>query len=64
MHRAKEGDRVRESEGKRERDGEWERTTQFGGEASTDNPIGEGWTFVTFNDLWGHTYPNEIFAYS
>ena len=21
------------------------------------------WPFVTFNDLWGHTYLNEIFAY-
>ena len=23
-----------------------------------------GWTFVTFNHIWGHTYSNNIFAYS
>ena len=50
MHRAKEGgreghsERVREIEGNRERDGEWEKEkyTQFGREAPTDHPLGEG----------------------
>ena len=23
----------------------------------------EYWTFVNFNDLWGHTYLNEIVVY-
>ena len=49
---------------------ERERSTQFGEEASTDHPIGIGvnakigYNFVIFNDLWGHTYLNKIFAYS
>ena len=75
MHGAKEGsregyrERVREREGNRERDGEWEKEkyTQFGREASTDHPLGKGWvnakigwTFVTFNDLWGHNSLKEI----
>ena len=50
MHGTKEGgregyrERVREIEGNRERDGEWEKEkcTQFGREASTDHPLGEG----------------------
>ena len=46
MHGAKEGgrERVRVREGNRERDGEWEKEkyTQFGSEASTDYPLGEG----------------------
>ena len=68
--------RVREGEGKRERDGEWEkdkeRYTQFGG-GSTNGPSNRGrvgwvnakigWIFVSFNDLWGRNYLNEIFAY-
>ena len=40
-------------------------------EAPMDHPIGKGWvnakigwTFVTFYDLWGHTYLNGIFANS
>ena len=72
MQRAKEGDRegfherVSEREGKREGDGEWEgkiqreRSTQVG---SINGPSNRswvnakiGWTFVTFNDLWGHNY--------
>ena len=51
MQGAKEGgregyiERVKEREGNRERDGEWEKRekyTQFGREASTDHPLGEG----------------------
>ena len=51
MHGGKEGcregykERVRERERNRERDGEWEKKekyTQFGREASTDHPLGEG----------------------
>ena len=50
LHGAKEGgregyrERVREREGNRERNGEWEKEkyTQFGREASTDHPLGEG----------------------
>ena len=48
MHGAKEGgregyrERVREREGNRKQDGEWEKYTQFGREASTDHPLGEG----------------------
>ena len=45
MHGAKEGSRERVREGNREQDGEWEkreRYTQFGREASTDQPLGEG----------------------
>ena len=48
MHGAKEGgregyrERVREREGNRERYREWEKYTQFGREASTDHPLGEG----------------------
>ena len=72
MHGAKEGDRerVREREGnKRERDGEWERSTQFG-EGSINGPSNRGrvvltlkFDFLTFNDLCGHTYINDLFAY-
>ena len=49
MHGAKEGGREgyreREREGIRELDEEWEKkrkNTQFGREASTDHPLGEG----------------------
>ena len=51
MHGAKEEgrewfrERVREREGNRERDWEWEKRekyTQFGREASTYHPLGEG----------------------
>ena len=50
LHGAKEGgkegciERVREIEGNKERDGEWEKEkyTQFGREASTEHPLGEG----------------------
>ena len=50
MHGAKEGgkewyrERVREIEWNRERDKEWEKEkyTQFGREASTYHPLGEG----------------------
>ena len=51
MHGAKEGgregyrERVREREGNKEGDGEWEKRekyTQFGRNASTDHPLGEG----------------------
>ena len=76
MHEAKEGDRegyrerVREIEGNRERDGEWEKYTHVGkhqqtihkGKAWVNAKI--GWVVRTFDDLWGRTYLNEIFAYS
>ena len=47
MEESREGyrERVREREVNRERDGEWEKRekyTQFGREASTDHPLGEG----------------------
>ena len=44
MHGAKEGyrERVRKKEGNREWDGEKEKYTEFGQEASTDHPLGEG----------------------
>ena len=67
-----ERERVRER--KTERDGEWERkierdrSTQVGG-GNINGPSNRGrvnakigWTFETFNDLWGHTNLNEIFA--
>ena len=68
MHRAKEGDRegyierVREREGKRERYRGWERDPHnLEREASKNRGKGWvnakiGWTFVTLNDLWGHTF--------
>ena len=42
LHGAKEGGKegYREREGNRER--EWEKYTQFGREATTDHPLGEG----------------------
>ena len=51
MNGAKEGgregyrERIRKGGGNRERDGEWEKRekyTQFGREALTDHPLGEG----------------------
>ena len=75
MHGAKEGgkegyrERVREREGNRERDGEWEKReilsiwegsinrTSIKGKGWVNAKI--GWTFVTFNDLWGHTSYNK-----
>ena len=44
MEQKRDRERVREREGNRERDGEWEKEkyTQFGREASTDHPLGEG----------------------
>ena len=66
MHGAKDGgregyrERVREREGNTHNlGGKHQRTIQ--GKGWVNAKI--GWIFVTFNDLWGHTSEDEIFAY-